>query len=71
MLSLGCAMTSSVLPGCAHSQPADTSSDEAASNEQVASVRAASYDIQISLDTDGNRMEQAVEMNINNDVART
>ena len=60
-------MASSALPGCAQSQPADTSSDEAASNEQVASVRAASYDIQISLDTDGNRMEQVVEMNINND----
>ena len=67
LLSVGYAMASSALSGGAQSQPTDTSTQETASTDQVASVRASAYDIQISLDTDGNRMEQVVEMIINND----
>ena len=66
LLSLGYAMAAISLSGCAQSQQSGTTTDEVTRAGPNKTVRAVTYDIELSLDTDKNRLEQAVVMNINN-----
>lgn len=66
LLSLGYAMAALSLSGCAQSQRSGLTAGEVADADQNKAARAVTYGIEVSLDTDDNRMEQAVVMNINN-----